>query len=116
MSTYEVSKNLTERLVMSYEDHLKVCIMRTAIVGAISRQPHPGYVGNTSGMTGFILASAYGDAAAFKQFLGGVGYQRLAGPFGRFRMQLSKHAHVVGCVCTWTRVCARFSSLRHDYN
>lgn len=66
LNTYAISKNLTERLVMDYgmakpgRVALPVCITRPAVVGAIAQQPHPGYVGNSSGLTGLILGGAYG--------------------------------------------------------
>eukprot|EP00884_Botryococcus_braunii_P005556 jgi/Botrbrau1/15000/Bobra.0018s0099.2 len=67
-NTYTLSKNLTERLVMDYgvakpgRAALPVCITRPSLVGSISQQPLPGYVGNSAGLTGYILGGAYGIA------------------------------------------------------
>ncbi len=63
VNTYTISKNLTERLVMSYGDKgLKVCITRPTLVTSLSAAPCPGYIGNSSGITGAILGAAYGEA------------------------------------------------------
>jgi nucleoside-diphosphate-sugar epimerase len=65
-NTYTISKNLTERLVMSYgEKGLNVCIMRPSLVTSIAGNPYPGYIGNTSGITGTLLGAAYGERASF---------------------------------------------------
>jgi hypothetical protein len=70
MNTYLVSKNLTERLVMSYgKKGLNVCITRPTMVTGIAGDPCPGYIGNTSGLTGIMLGAAYGECSPFPTLL-----------------------------------------------
>ena len=60
-NTYFLIKNLTERMVMTYCSRpLRLCILRPTIVMGVQRAPYPGYVGNTSGITGCFLATAIG--------------------------------------------------------
>jgi nucleoside-diphosphate-sugar epimerase len=62
-NTYFLIKNLTERMVMTYRDAgLPLCILRPTIVTGVARAPYPGFVGNTSGVTGAFLATAVGAA------------------------------------------------------
>ncbi len=61
-NTYYLVKNLTERLVAAaHREDLSTCIVRPSIVGAVSVSPVPGYIGNSSGATGGILAYGTGE-------------------------------------------------------
>ncbi|KAK9818915.1 hypothetical protein WJX81_005058 [Elliptochloris bilobata] len=60
-NTYFLIKNLMERMVMTYAgNRLRLCIVRPTIVTGVQGAPYPGYVGNTSGLTGCYLATALG--------------------------------------------------------
>lgn len=60
-NTYMLAKNLTERLVASYEGRLPgLLIVRPTAVGALAEAPCPGFIGNSSGFTGAMMAAAYG--------------------------------------------------------
>eukprot|EP00884_Botryococcus_braunii_P009258 jgi/Botrbrau1/18333/Bobra.0179s0060.1 len=61
MNTYMLCKNITERLVMSHEGKLPgLVIVRPTAVGAVADCPCPGFIGNSSGFTGAMIAGAYG--------------------------------------------------------
>ena len=61
-NSYYFIKNLTERLVAaSHCASVPISIVRPAIVGAVAMAPVPGYIGNSSGATGFILAYGSGQ-------------------------------------------------------
>eukprot|EP00884_Botryococcus_braunii_P002435 jgi/Botrbrau1/12192/Bobra.0186s0098.1 len=60
VNTYTISKNLTEQLVMMYREHFPVLISRPTLVSCISRDPLPGYIGNSSGITGAVIGGAHG--------------------------------------------------------
>lgn len=62
-NTYTISKNLTEQLVMSYEKQLPVLITRPTLVSCIARDPLPGYIGNSSGITGAVIGGAHGESS-----------------------------------------------------
>eukprot|EP00884_Botryococcus_braunii_P002713 jgi/Botrbrau1/12442/Bobra.0094s0011.1 len=58
---YMLAKNFTERLVLAADKNpVPVCIVRPSGIGALAGEPCPGYIGNPSGMTAFILAGAAG--------------------------------------------------------
>lgn len=70
-NTYFLVKNLTERMVMTYSGNLlRLCIVRPTIVTGVQRAPYPGYVGNTSGITGCFLATAIGAPPALTAYAG----------------------------------------------
>lgn len=51
-----------QRLVLAaHGDPVPVCIVRPSGIGALAGEPCPGYIGNPSGMTAFILAGAAGE-------------------------------------------------------
>lgn len=61
MNSYMLAKNLTERLVASHENRLAgLVIVRPTAVGALAEAPCPGFIGNSSGFTGAMIAGAYG--------------------------------------------------------
>jgi len=61
MNTYFVAKTLSERIVMSYHGKaFPVCIVRPTLIGCVAGDPHPGYIGNSSGFTAMILGSLAG--------------------------------------------------------
>ena len=61
-NTYFLAKNLTERLVASYDGRPnRMCILRPSIIGAVARAPCPGFIGNSSGFTAAILGAAAGE-------------------------------------------------------
>lgn len=63
-NTYFLAKNLTERLVASYDGRPhRICILRPSIIGAVARAPCPGFIGNSSGFTAAILGAAAGAPA-----------------------------------------------------
>eukprot|EP00884_Botryococcus_braunii_P012030 jgi/Botrbrau1/20828/Bobra.0156s0053.1 len=64
-NTYMLAKNFTERLVLAADRNpVPVCIVRPSGIGALAGEPCPGYIGNPSGMTAFILAWAAGGLTA----------------------------------------------------
>lgn len=70
-NTYFVAKNLSERLVMSYDRKpFPVCIMRPSLIGCVAGNPFPGFIGNTSGFTALILGTLAGQVLFFPPFLG----------------------------------------------
>ena len=60
-NTYFVAKNLSERLVMSYNRRqFPVCIVRPSLIGCVAGDPYPGFIGNSSGFTSLVLGSLAG--------------------------------------------------------
>lgn len=54
-----------QRLVLAaHGDPVPVCIVRPSGIGALAGEPCPGYIGNPSGMTAFILAGVAGESPA----------------------------------------------------
>ena len=54
-NTYTFTKNLAEQIVDNNGDCLPVAIVRPSIIGASLKEPCPGWVDNTSGVTGTFV-------------------------------------------------------------
>ncbi|XP_049942289.1 fatty acyl-CoA reductase 1-like [Schistocerca serialis cubense] len=59
-NTYVLSKNLAEKLVADYASRLPIIISRPSIVIPTYKEPLPGWVDNTNGPVGMLLAAGKG--------------------------------------------------------
>ncbi|XP_046980427.1 putative fatty acyl-CoA reductase CG5065 [Schistocerca americana] len=59
-NTYVLSKNLAEKLVADYASRLPIIISRPSIVIPTYKEPMPGWVDNTNGPVGMLLAAGKG--------------------------------------------------------
>ncbi|XP_049767053.1 fatty acyl-CoA reductase 1-like isoform X2 [Schistocerca cancellata] len=59
-NTYVLSKNLAEKLVADYASRLPIIISRPSIVIPTYKEPMPGWVDNTNGPVGVLLAAGKG--------------------------------------------------------
>ncbi|XP_074109524.1 putative fatty acyl-CoA reductase CG5065 [Cotesia typhae] len=59
-NTYTLTKRLAELIILKRGTSLPVAIVRPSIVCAAYREPYPGWIDNTSGLTGLIVQISRG--------------------------------------------------------
>uniref|UniRef100_G3UCV9 Fatty acyl-CoA reductase n=1 Tax=Loxodonta africana TaxID=9785 RepID=G3UCV9_LOXAF len=59
-NTYTYTKALAEMVVQQESGNLNMAIIRPSIVGPTWQEPFPGWIDNTNGPTGFIIAAGKG--------------------------------------------------------
>ncbi|XP_076642655.1 putative fatty acyl-CoA reductase CG5065 isoform X2 [Halictus rubicundus] len=67
-NTYTFTKNLAEQLLLTKASKLPVAIIRPSIIGAARKEPYPGWVDNTSGITGIMKEVSRGALQAARCF------------------------------------------------